>query len=273
MVIDFHTHAFPDKLALRALSSLAEKAGGLTYYTDGTIADTDEKMKQWGVDKRVMLSIATNAKQQHNVNSFAIENNNDHIIAFGSVHPDAPDALDEIDRIKNAGLLGIKFHPEYQQFLIDDPKMFPLYDKCRALGLVMSFHAGRDLGFPDTLMAPPQRSRRVIDNFPGAKIVLAHMAAPCSMKTCWNISPERTAILTRRFRSTVCLNKWQRPLSKSTARTGFCLEATARGSARAIHSIMLTRFRFRRSTRTGFTARMRCVCLGSTADCWLLKMF
>lgn len=175
MVIDFHTHAFPDKIALRALNSLAEKANGLTYYTDGTIADTDEKMKTWGVDKRVMLSIATNAKQQHNVNSFAIENNNEHIIAFGSVHPDAPDALDELDRIKEAGLPGVKFHPEYQQFFIDDPKMFPFYDKCRALGLIMSFHAGRDLGFPDTLMAPPQRSRHMLDNFPGAKVVLAHM--------------------------------------------------------------------------------------------------
>lgn len=47
MVIDFHTHAFPDKIALSAIKSLAEKAGGLPYYTDGTIADTDEKMRSW----------------------------------------------------------------------------------------------------------------------------------------------------------------------------------------------------------------------------------
>lgn len=175
MVIDFHTHAFPDKIAPRAIKSLAEKAGGLPYYTDGTVSDMDEKMRSWGVDKRVMLSIATNPKQQHNVNSFAIAQNSAHIIAFGSVHPDAPDALDELDRIKGAGLLGVKFHPEYQEFYIDDPKLYPIYDKCRALGLVMSFHAGCDLGFPDSLMAPPQRSRKLIDNFPGAKIVLAHM--------------------------------------------------------------------------------------------------
>ena len=175
MVIDFHTHAFPDKIARNALQGLAQKAGGLTYYTDGTVRDTDEKMKQWRIDKRVMLSIATNPKQQHNVNNFAMEQNGGAVIAFGSVHPDAPDALDELDRIKEAGLLGVKFHPEYQEFFIDDPRLFPLYDKCRALGLVMSFHAGRDLGFPNTLMAPPQRSRNMLDNFPGAKVVLAHM--------------------------------------------------------------------------------------------------
>lgn len=175
MIIDFHTHAFPDKIAARALASLAEKAGGLPYYTDGTIADTDEKMKSWGVKRRVMLSIATNPKQQRNVNNFAIENNCEHIIAFGSVHPDAPDALDELDRIKAAGLLGVKFHPEYQRFYIDDKKMFPIYDKCRALGLIMSFHAGKDIGFPASLMAPPQRSLNIVKQFPGAKIVLAHM--------------------------------------------------------------------------------------------------
>lgn len=174
MTIDFHTHTFPDKIAVGALKTLAAKAG-IEYYTDGTAVDTNEKMEQWHVDKRVMLSIATNPKQQHNVNSFAIEQNSDRVIAFGSVHPDAPDALDELDRIKGAGLLGVKFHPEYQQFYIDDERMFPIYDKCRALGLIMSFHAGRDLGFPDTLMSPPHRSRRLIDNFPGAKIVLAHM--------------------------------------------------------------------------------------------------
>lgn len=175
MVIDFHTHAFPDKIARKAIQSLAQKAGGLAYYTDGTIRDTDEKMKSWRIDKRVMLSIATNPKQQHNVNNFAMEQNGGAVIAFGSVHPDAPDALDELDRIREAGLLGVKFHPEYQGFFIDDSRLFPLYDKCRSLGLIMSFHAGRDLGFPDTLMAPPHRSRRMLDNFPGARVVLAHM--------------------------------------------------------------------------------------------------
>lgn len=174
MIIDFHTHAFPDKIAQKALESLSKKAS-IPYYTDGTVSGTDKKMQEWNIDKRVMLSIATNPKQQHNVNDFAIESNSENIIAFGSVHPDSPDAISEIERISSAGLLGIKFHPEYQGFFIDDKKMFPIYDVCRALGLVMSFHAGLDLGFKDTLMAPPERSLNLIKNFPNAKIVLAHM--------------------------------------------------------------------------------------------------
>ncbi len=174
MIIDFHTHAFPDKIAMGAIETLAAKAH-IPAYTNGTVSDTDKKMKEWNVDKRVMLSIATNPGQQRNVNNFAIETNSDSVIAFGSVHPDAPDALVELERIKSAGLKGVKFHPEYQNFYIDDKKMFPLYDACRSLGLVMVFHAGMDLGFAGSLKAPPHRSKNVIKSFPGAKIVFAHM--------------------------------------------------------------------------------------------------
>lgn len=174
MIIDFHTHTFPDKIASKTIELLSAKAN-LPYYTDGSAADTNKKMDEWHIDKRVMLSIATNANQQHNVNSFAIEQNSDNVIAFGSIYPEAPDALDELNRIKSAGLHGVKFHPQYQNFEIDDERFFPIYDKCRALGLIMAFHAGCDLGFPDILPATPQMCRKLVDNFPGAKFVLAHM--------------------------------------------------------------------------------------------------
>ena len=174
MIIDFHTHAFPDKIASGAIESLSKKAS-IPAFTNGTVSDTDKKMTEWHIDKRVMLSIATNPKQQHNVNNFAIETNSENIISFASVHPDAPDALSELDRIKSTGLKGVKFHPEYQGFFIDDRKMFSIYDKCRSLGLIMIFHSGLDIGFPGSLKAPPQKSKNLLKNFPGANFVFAHM--------------------------------------------------------------------------------------------------
>ena len=177
MVIDFHTHAFPDKIAEKAISALAEKAK-IPYYTNGTISDTDEKMKQWGVDKRVMLSIATNPKQQTNVNNFAFEaNKRENIYAFGSVHPLAENALQELERIKEAGLLGIKLHPEYQEFYIDDESVYPIYEKCIELGLIVSFHAGKDLGYPGSLKASPKRILKLAKRFENAKFVLAHFGS------------------------------------------------------------------------------------------------
>lgn len=175
MLIDFHTHTFPDKLAPRALSSLSDKSGGLVPVTDGTMADTALKMREWGVNCRVMLSIATNPHQQKNVNDFAIANNTPDVIAFGSVHPDAPDAIDELGRLKAAGLKGVKLHPEYQAFDIDDRRMYPIYDCCQQLGFVVSFHTGKDLGFPDTLHAPPAAIARMMRDFPHLKAVMAHM--------------------------------------------------------------------------------------------------
>ncbi len=177
MLIDFHTHAFPDRIAERAILTLADKAK-IPYFTVGTLADTDEKMTQWGVDKRVMLSIATNPKQQTNVNNFAIEaNERENIIAFGSVHPEAEDALDELCRIKSAGLKGIKLHPEYQDFYIDDEAMFPIYEKCIELDLIITFHTGRDLGYPDSLHASPDRILNVAERFLDGKFVLAHFGS------------------------------------------------------------------------------------------------
>ena len=151
MLIDFHTHAFPNKLANRAVSSLSLGSGGMVPQTDGTLQSLKEQMDLDGVDISVVQSIATNPRQQTNVNHFAIEiNRDDRIVAFGSVHPDAPDALEELERIAAAGLKGVKFHPEYQKFYADEPRMKPIYRKISQLGLITLYHAGHDIGF-----APP----------------------------------------------------------------------------------------------------------------------
>ena len=72
MVIDFHTHAFPDKIADRAMESLCFASGGLMPQTKGTVDSLKEEMAKDGVDISVVLGIATNPRQQTNVNNFAI---------------------------------------------------------------------------------------------------------------------------------------------------------------------------------------------------------
>ena len=148
MLIDFHTHAFPEKIAARAIGKLSWDSGGMEPQTDGTAASLKAQMAKDGVDLSVVLSIATNPAQQKNVNNFAIELNRDpSLIAFGSVHPDAPDALEELERLHDAGIKGIKLHPEYQHFYVHDEKMKPIYKKISQLGLITLFHAGEDYGF------------------------------------------------------------------------------------------------------------------------------
>ena len=147
MLIDFHTHCFPDKIAQKALEKLAYSSGGMEYYTDGTIGGLKKSMQEEDVDVAVILNIATNEHQMESVNNFAASvNNNSDIFAFGSVHPDAKNALEELERIKSLGLKGVKLHPEYQKFYVDDEKMKPIYKKISQLGLILVFHAGYDYG-------------------------------------------------------------------------------------------------------------------------------
>lgn len=158
MLIDFHTHAFPEKIAGRAVSSLSHGSGGMVPQTDGTLTRLKTEMDRDGVDLSVVLSIATNPKQQHSVNDFAMEINRDpRITAFGSVHPDAPDALEELERIAAAGLKGVKFHPEYQKFYVNEERMKPIYRKISQLGLITTFHAGQDIGFAPPFHCLPQQ--------------------------------------------------------------------------------------------------------------------
>ena len=173
MLIDFHTHCFPDKLAPRAIEKLSFVGGGLEPYTDGTVADLRRSMMTAGVDVSVVLHIATNPAQQQNVNRFAAEIEAPDIISFGSVYPDSPDALDELDHIHALGLRGIKLHPDYQHFSVDDPKYKPLYRKISSLGLITLFHAGYDIGFPPPYGATPEKMARAIEWF-DTPVIAAH---------------------------------------------------------------------------------------------------
>ncbi len=174
MVIDFHMHTFPDAIAGRVIKALAE-ASSLKPYTNGTVSDTERKMKQWGIDRGVLLNIATTPSQEKTINTVAAENNKrENFNAFGSVYPFADDAENELPRIKDLGLPGIKMHPEYQNFFIDDPRVFGIYETCSALGLAIAFHTGADKGYGPPVHATPDRVLNVIRNFPKLKVIAAH---------------------------------------------------------------------------------------------------
>ncbi|HOM01875.1 MAG TPA: TatD family hydrolase [Acetivibrio sp.] len=174
MVIDFHVHCFPDKLAPRAISQLAANAG-IPPRVDGTIGGLKESMKKAGISKSVVLSIATKATQTENINDWSAEIQDEEIIAFGSIHPDYENWKTELFRIKGMGIKGIKFHPDYQKFFVDDKKMFPIYETAFGLGLIVIFHAGVDIGLPEPYHATPERLEKIVRTFPGCKVVAAHM--------------------------------------------------------------------------------------------------
>lgn len=174
MVIDFHVHCFPDELSSRAVGTLASRAQ-IAPKADGTIRDIRRSMERSGVDYSVVLSIATKPSQTEKVNTWSADVNKNGIIAFGSVHPEYEGWKDELRRIKSLGLKGIKLHPDYQLFYVDEERMFPIYELAAELGLIIVFHAGLDVGLPPPYHCTPERLVKVVKAFPGIKTVAAHM--------------------------------------------------------------------------------------------------
>ena len=175
MIIDFHAHCFPDAVAAAALPKLAAHGGVREPYFDGTAAGLLAAMDAAGIDRCVVANIATNPGQQRAVNDFAIsllENNR--FIPFGSVHPESPGAFDELRRLKDAGIRGIKLHPDYQGFFPDEPRVFPIYREAARLGLITLFHAGVDIGLCCPVRSTPERLARALPQFGGAPVVAAH---------------------------------------------------------------------------------------------------
>jgi len=174
MIIDFHTHVFPDKFADHAMNTLAENAD-ITYAASATLQGLVEVMDRCGIDRAVALNIATKETQHENVLGFAKKINSERIISFGSVMPGSVYALEYVWKISDEGLKGIKLHPALQRIYPDDKEFFPIYDLARALNLIITFHVGFDPTYPDELMASPESMITIAKNFPGLKIVAAHM--------------------------------------------------------------------------------------------------
>ena len=175
MIIDFHAHCFAEHIACKAMPKLAAGCGGAGGYSDGTVAGLLASMDPAGIDACVVANIATNPRQQHAVNDFTISLLGEpRFIPFGSVHPEAPDTVEELRRLAAAGIKGIKLHPDYQDFFPDEPRVFPIYREAARLGLVTLFHAGVDIGLCDPVHATPAHIARALPQFEGAPVVAAH---------------------------------------------------------------------------------------------------
>jgi len=211
MIIDFHTHAFPERIVGRAIESLSHASGNALYYADGTIEGLLASMDKGGVDKSVVLNIATNPKQMQSVNDFAISmfNYNGRLVPFGSVHPDAGDAVEELHRLHENGIKGVKFHPEYQEFFVDDDRLAPIYETLGKLDMISVFHAGMDNGFAEPVHASPQRFAAVLDGF-RAPVVLAHMGGYIMWVDVLNILAGKDVY----FDTSFCFSRIPRPLFK-----------------------------------------------------------
>ncbi len=178
MIIDFHTHVFPDKIAARTISLLAEK-GNVKPYREGTLSSLKESMKKAGIDYSVVLPVATAPRQVETINRLGFElNGKDGIIYAGAIHPDSENVEEILDAIKAAGLAAIKIHPDYQGAYFDDEKYIRIMEGAAKRDLITVTHAGIDVGYPDDVHCTPDMVLNVLEKLKGVidnKLVLAHL--------------------------------------------------------------------------------------------------
>lgn len=173
-IIDVHTHVFPDNLAARAVKQLIGNSDEIAF-TDGTVGGLKASMRKNGVEVSVTQPVSTKATQIGPINAFSAGQLKDPaLIPFGSLHPDYEEFEEEVGRLKAAGIRGVKFHPDYQSFYVDEERVFPIYQALSDAGLMILFHAGVDIGLGPPYHCPPDRLARVLDAFPKLTVIAAH---------------------------------------------------------------------------------------------------
>lgn len=177
MVIDFHTHAFPDALAERAVAGLFKNCGGkFVPCHNGTVGGLKDNMDRFGIDVSVVQPVITKQSQTATLNKWAESICDDKIVSFGGIFPHTDDYKRDIDYVCSLGLKGLKFHPEYQDFTVDTDEMLKIYDYALSKGLILLFHAGFDIAYQPPFHSSPKQFRHIMDEMQGGVIIAAHMA-------------------------------------------------------------------------------------------------
>ena len=176
MIIDFHTHVFPDALADKAIGALSSGIDiSFKPIADGRVSSLVSYMDEAGVDISVVMPVVTKPSQNIKTNLWAQSICSDRIISFGGVHHATDDYKRDIDFVVSLGLKGLKFHCEYQEIMVDAPRMLKIYDYALSQGLVILLHSGFDPGYSTPFRSSPKQLANIVDAMQGGVIVAAHL--------------------------------------------------------------------------------------------------
>ena len=211
MIIDIHTHTFPEKIVTQALKQLSGNSHTVPF-TDGTVNGLLASQKKAGIDLSVILPVATAARQVMHINDSAADINRRYavplpaadpapavcsapcaaessgsdgsrtgaralpaLLSFASMHPELENWEEELDSIAALGFKGIKIHPVYQDVSLDEPLFLRILHRCGQLGLYVITHTGFDIGYPDVVRCSPEMALRALDKAGPFTFILAHM--------------------------------------------------------------------------------------------------
>lgn len=180
-IIDTHAHIYPDAIASRAAASIGDFYQ-IPMCMDGTLGGLMQSGQAAGVTRFLVHSVAVSPERVEHINDFlmrAAAEHPDKLIGFGSMHPDFADVPRELERLKAGGLRGIKLHPDFQKFMLDDERAVDMFRAMADLGLPALVHTG-DSRYP---YSQPERMARALDRVPDLKVICAHLGG-------WSVWPD-----------------------------------------------------------------------------------
>ncbi len=174
MRTDIHTHAFHPKIAAKAVARLNAHYG-ITCTGLGTMDDLLAQEKAAGIERCVILCAATAAAQVIPVNNYAIAMQKEHenVRAFGSIHPDYAEWQKELARLKAHGIQGLKLHPEFQSFWLDDVRLVSIIEEAHK-DFIFQIHIG-DVLPPEKNPSCPYKMAQLLDAFPNMRLIATHL--------------------------------------------------------------------------------------------------
>lgn len=170
-IIDIHAHIFPDKIAQKATDAIG-RYYGIKMRHSGTVDCLLEAGRRIGTANYVVHSSATTVEQVKAINDYicGVQAEHPEFVGFATLHPGMGDIKGEVGRIISSGLHGIKLHPEFQNLVVDEDYMMPLYEALEGR-LPVLMHIGdrnRD-------SSSPKRLARILDRFPELVVIAAHL--------------------------------------------------------------------------------------------------
>ena len=185
-IIDFHTHIFPEQIVEKTIAFLAEK-GGIPAYSDGTLDGLNAQLNSVNAYMGIALPVLTRPESFEKIFEFCKKVNEDfkkgnhRVLSFAAIHPDCENLEEKMFLVKQNGFKGIKIHPDYQDFFIDDEKSIRLLNAAIEQDLIVVTHAGLDVGHPTCTHCTPKRAAKALDKLNGEiKMVFAHFGG-CEM--------------------------------------------------------------------------------------------
>lgn len=213
MIIDAHTHVWPDKIAPLALAG--NPVPGLEARGDGTVGGLMRDMSTSGVDVSCCLAIANEARHLDRVNEFAAGLAGENRIAFGTVHVDLS-VEENLGSLRRHGISQVKIHPLFQNFGLDHPRLWELFE---AFGdqIAVITHVGEGGDAYRNSLSSPRMIRDIARQFPDLRLMACHFGgykilddaeemlagADVVLETSWppslaTLRPERIAALIRK---------------------------------------------------------------------------